>query len=337
MNQRTRYFLIGSGLVVVVGLCTGLVASYSGQLPGLANAGPAELTYLPADSSAVAFADVRDIMDSEFRERLRQFIPTGDQKDRLLEETGIDIERDIDTVVAGLGAGGGMHAAPVVILRGRFDAARIEGLATQHGGQVEEYGGVRLVRFEGRPEQDAETNDSDATPESAEPMPRPRPGLAFLDHDLLAIGDIQAIERAIDAATRAPDITSDSALMAQVSEIERSGNAWLVGRFDEMASAPHLPDELRAQLPAIQWLAVSADIDAGISGFVRAETVDDQAAEDLRAIVNGALAAARLAGGQDARFGAMLQSLQSTGSGRTVQLSFQLGPELIDLMGQHTD
>src|SRR3970040_1914348 len=102
MNQKTRYFLIGSGLVVVVGLCTGLVASYSGQLPGLANAGPAELTYLPSDSSAIAFADVSGIMNSEFREKLRQFIPTGAEKDRLLAETGIDIERDIDTVVAGL-------------------------------------------------------------------------------------------------------------------------------------------------------------------------------------------------------------------------------------------
>jgi hypothetical protein len=123
--------------------------------------------------------------------------------------------------------------------------------------------------------------------------------------------------------------------MEQVAGLERTGNAWMVGRFDSMANAPHMPEHVRAQLPAIEWLSVSADVESGISGFVRAETIDDKAAEDLRAVVSGALAAARLAGGQDPRFGAMLQSLQSTGSGRTVQLSFSLGPEIIDLMGHH--
>jgi hypothetical protein len=95
-----------------------------------------------------------------------------------------------------------------------------------------------------------------------------------------------------------------------------------------------MPEHVRTQLPAIEWLSVSADIDQGIGGFIRAQTADEQAAEDLRAIVNGALAAARLAGGQDQTFAAMLQSLQSTGTGRTVQLSFQLGPEIIDLIGR---
>ena len=46
MASRTRYFLIGSALVVVVGLCTGLVAYYSGALPGRTTA-MAEFDYLP--------------------------------------------------------------------------------------------------------------------------------------------------------------------------------------------------------------------------------------------------------------------------------------------------
>jgi hypothetical protein len=326
MNQKTRYFLIGSGLVVVVGLCTGLVASYSSQLPGLGSSvGPSELTYLPSDSSAIAFADVNAIMNSQFRERLRQFVPTGTERDRLLAETGIDIERDIDTVVAGLGAGGGMDAAPVIILRGRFDAARIEALATQHGGTAQEYQGTRMVRF----------GQSDQTPaDEMDHSPMSRGGVAFLETGLLAIGEVPALERAIDAATREPDVTGNAALMDQVADIQRTGNAWIVGRFEHLANAPHMPEHVRTQLPAIEWLSVSADIDQGIGGFIRAQTADEQAAEDLRAIVNGALAAARLAGGQDQKFAAMLQSLQSTGTGRTVQLSFQLGPEIIDLIGR---
>jgi len=59
MSSRTRYFLIGSSLVVVVGLCTGLVAYYNGSAPGSSTARLPELAYLPADASAVAYADVR--------------------------------------------------------------------------------------------------------------------------------------------------------------------------------------------------------------------------------------------------------------------------------------
>jgi len=44
-------------------------------------------------------------MDSQFRQKLHEVMPTGAEKDRLFAETGIDIERDIDTVVAGLTGG----------------------------------------------------------------------------------------------------------------------------------------------------------------------------------------------------------------------------------------
>jgi hypothetical protein len=319
MNRRTRYFLIGSGLVVVVGLCTGLVASYSGQLPGAGSApGPAELMFLPPDSSAIAFADVDGIMNSAFRQKLRQILPAGAEKDRLLAETGIDIERDIDLVVASLGTGSGAPGPGVVILRGRFDPARIEALATQHGGTVQEYQGRRLVVG---PERDAGGAGYRT------------PGVAFLDGSRLAIGDLDALRAAIDAAGASPDVTGNAELMDLVEQIERTGNAWIVGRFDGIASAPQLPEPVKAQMDGIEWFAVSAQVAEGISGFVRAETLDQQAAEDLRAVINGALAAARMATGQDPRVGAVIQSLQSTGTGTTVQLSFQVGPEIVDLMG----
>ena len=71
MTHRTRSFLFGSGLIVVVGLCTGLVAFYNGNLPLGRSSRLAEFSYIPSDATAVAYADVRHIMDSEFRQRLR--------------------------------------------------------------------------------------------------------------------------------------------------------------------------------------------------------------------------------------------------------------------------
>ena len=56
MTQRTRYFMFGSALVILVSLCTGLVAYYSGNLPLRASSvGPAELAYVSSDATAVAY------------------------------------------------------------------------------------------------------------------------------------------------------------------------------------------------------------------------------------------------------------------------------------------
>ena len=53
MTQRTRYFLLGSSMVIIVGLATGLVAMYGGNLPMRASTvGPAELAYMPGGTTA---------------------------------------------------------------------------------------------------------------------------------------------------------------------------------------------------------------------------------------------------------------------------------------------
>src|SRR5256885_15924670 len=101
MTKRTRYFMFGAGLVLLMAVGTGLVAFYNGGLPMLrSTSGPQDLAYLPSGASAVAFANVHDIMNSEFRQKIRQVLPTGEEKDKLLQDTGIDLEHDIDTVVA---------------------------------------------------------------------------------------------------------------------------------------------------------------------------------------------------------------------------------------------
>ena len=66
MTARTRYFVIASLLVLIVGLGTGVVVYYLGvpSLGLLARTGPAELRYLPRDSAVVAYANVRGVMAS---------------------------------------------------------------------------------------------------------------------------------------------------------------------------------------------------------------------------------------------------------------------------------
>ena len=102
MTKKTRYFMAGSAAVLGVGLCTGLVAFYTGGFPAVSAAPVAtELRYVPADSTVIAYADVRSIMDSDLRMRLKAAIPMHEKgQEEFMAQTGIDIERDIDYIVA---------------------------------------------------------------------------------------------------------------------------------------------------------------------------------------------------------------------------------------------
>jgi hypothetical protein len=77
MTAKTRYFVIVSLLVLGVGLGTGLVAYYVGFPAGAfaRTGGPDELQFVPRDATVVAFADVREVMASELRQKLHSAIP----------------------------------------------------------------------------------------------------------------------------------------------------------------------------------------------------------------------------------------------------------------------
>src|SRR5437870_2252272 len=142
MNARTRYLIIASFLVLAVGLGTGLVAYYV-RLPAIRqHSGPAELELIPRAAAVVAYADVREVMVSELRQKLRRAMPAQEGGRREFEDaTGIDIETDIDRVVACLDpqdAGGG-SASGLALARGRFNEARIEALMRDHGARVDAY------------------------------------------------------------------------------------------------------------------------------------------------------------------------------------------------------
>ena len=151
MTKKTRIFMTGSAAVLAGGLCTGLVAYYGAGFPALvASTGPTELSYVPADASVVAYADVKSIMHSDLRQRFKQSVPMpmGEEGQKeFYEKTGIDIENDVDYVVAAASNINvpGTHPNGVVVARGRFDIVKLEALAREHGAQVRGYKGKRLL------------------------------------------------------------------------------------------------------------------------------------------------------------------------------------------------
>ncbi|HWK12469.1 MAG TPA: hypothetical protein VNR64_20570 [Vicinamibacterales bacterium] len=333
MTKRTRYFMAGSAAIIVAGLTTGLIAFKLGG-PALfaSRSGPAELSYVPVDASVVAFANVREVMDSQLRQQLKQSLPIAahDEGQKEFEErTGIDIERDIDHVVAAFTGSGPSDHNGLVVARGRFNTTQLETLAREHGGVVEEYKGKRLVTV-------TEHRD-DRAPSSYDVRPPHAMTLAFLEPDLVGIGSEQAIKTAIDAQLSAHSITSNDEMMELVSQIDAGNNAWAVGRFDAIASHARLPQDIQNRMPAIKTFAVMAHVDGGLSGTLRAEARDDQSAENLRQVINGMLALGRMQGQNDPKVAAMMQSLQTSGTGKTVALSFAVPAELFQMLPRVRD
>lgn len=321
MTARTRYFVIASLLVLFIGLGAGLVAYYVG-LPTsafFADDGPDELRYVPRDATLVAFASVHEIMTSDLRERARRALPRlPNGQEQFRSETGINVETDIDRVVACLGpaeGGAGSGRAGLILARGRFDTVRIESLMRAHGANVGEYGGVRLIT-------------------GAESSRHPGGlSLAFIEPGLVGVGSASLVRAAIDMKNGGKSITTNDDMMKLVRSLG-AGTAWAVGRFDALASQAKLPGGLAAQLRPITWFAATAQVNGGLRGVLRAETGDEASANNLRDVARGFLALAKLQAGSRPDLQTLVQSLDIGGAGTTVALSFSLPVEMFDRLGE---
>ena len=333
MTTRTRYFVIVSLLVLGVGLSSGLVAYYVG-FPARAIGrlgGPEELQLVPRDAAVIAFANVHEIMTSELRQKLHHALPIPqDGQQELQNQTGINLETDVDRVVACARPDGGSNVAGagMVLARGRFDEVKIEALMREHGAHVEDYSGKRLIvgdANKGVYVGDLHTHAGTFA-------------LSFIEPGLAAFGSTAMIKSAVDLhragnnpQTGLQSVIGNDELMNLVRSMD-DGNAWAVGRFDALRANARLPENVASQIPAITWFAINSHINGGIRGVLRAEARDEEAANNLRDVVRGFLALARMQSGSKPQLQTMMQSLELGGTGKTVSLSFTVPAEVFDLI-----
>ncbi len=325
MSKLTRYFLFGSVAILIIGLSIGVVAYYNGGLKAIASSGPSQLRFVPADAAVVAYADVRQIMSSNFRQRVKQL--EGDKHEagqqEFRDQTGIDIEHDIDSVIAYMttDATQASHAG-VVIAEGRFDQARISNFVKQKGGTVGEYAGKPFMTF--------------SKPDKSESVG----ALAFLGGNQVAIGSNDAVQRTLDVAMNkgtSPDVTHNEKMMGMIGDVDR-GTAWVVGRFDALSNKAHLPPQVASQIPPISWFSASTDIDGGIKGQLSVEASDQQAAANLKSVVEGLKGLAGLqarSSNVPTQLQQMLNSLQLEQGGpdnNRLTLRFSLPADVLDAL-----
>lgn len=319
MSNKTRYFVAISGAILAIGLGTGIVASYMGLPVSVFSsaAGPEELQYVPANAAVVAYANVRDVMNSDFRKRFKEVEPSTEQKNEFEEKTGLNFEEDIDSVVAAVMPKDDLAKHPagsfLILGRGRYQAARLEALALEHGAQVGEYQGKRLITH-------PDTTDGGYTL-----------AVGFVEADLVAFGSVETVKAAIDAGRENRNVVSNNEMMKLVNELDNP-NAWAVGRFDAIASRAGLPSELQSQMPSITWFSAAGHVNGGVSGAFKAETKDEASAQNLRDVLRGFLALAKMQAANKPGMQELADSLVLSGEGTSVALEFKIPSEVLDVL-----
>jgi hypothetical protein len=323
MLKRTRIFLIGSVAFVVLGLTVGLVAYYGG-LSGIAftrTAGPDELQYIPSDAAVVAYADVQAVMQSNFRQKIKALEPADSEKGQqeLRDALGIDIEHDITHVVACMLSG---QTAPgksgLVVAAGQFNQPKIEAFVREKGGTATAYKGISVWTH---PEATDAANPAHVTP-----------AFAFLRPGIVAMGSIEAVQRAIDLSMQGGQSIADNRdMMSQIAKLD-SGNVWAVGRWDALADTAHLPQEVATKMPAITWFAASGSVDGGVSGTLRVVARDQEAADNLRQVAMGFMALARMQVDSKPELKGLLNAIQLGGQDTDVTMSFSLPSDIFDAL-----
>jgi hypothetical protein len=317
MNKRTRVFVLVASAVLLIGIGTAGVASWVGlgNLGILAQGGTPELAYIPPDAKLLAFVDVRHVMDSELRHKLQPNLSTSPQSSKLVEEFGINLETDIDTVVAAVfdTNADAKGEAPLVIARGRFNASQIEAAVRSRGGSAQDYRGSRLVTASGD-----------------------QMAVALVSSGLVALGAPAAVRFALDTqAAGGSNITDNDQVMRLVHKVDNAPT-WTVAQFDVLQDHANLPANVASQLPSITWFAAGGQIDAGVKATIHAEARDEKAAQHLREVIKGFVALVRMQVGQQPEFADLVNSVELSGEGTTVSLGFSVPAEMIDRLGAST-
>jgi hypothetical protein len=329
MTKRTKYFVTGSVGFLALGLTVGL-AAYFGGVPGFAEpAGPSELSYVPSDAAVVAYANVKDLMASQFRQQMKGLEPSSQEQGQaeLKDAVGIDVERDIDYVVACMLASPTATATTAkngyVLAHGTFDRPRIEAFVREKGGIERPYKGRTMFVHptgEAQPAPDGTVDEM---------------GITFVDANVVALGTPAALEKVIDLQLGSASTVRDNGDLMKLIEGVDSGNAWVVGRFDVISKQAHLPAEVQGQLPQLTWFSATGHVNGGVSGTVTAEARDEAAAQNLRQVILGFIALAKMQAGSNPQLSAVAQSVTvNADPGTTVSVSFSVPASVLDLMAK---
>jgi hypothetical protein len=280
-----------------------LLTAFSGVLPA---ADPTLLNLVMPDAKVLAGVNVQQAKGTQFGQYILNELQTHDADlQKLVTLTGFDPRRDVsELLVASDGVPGGKTG--LALAKGSFDVAKITAAATLSGVTSEAYGGVTILE---------------------EPKNK-LAGIAFLDANTVAAGDIASVKGAIDRYQLKGSQSLPGAVTTQVSQWSTQ-DAWGITTVPPASLAP--PAKTGAQNNPMANVAQNVQSAGGgvkfgasvvFTGNAQCDTA--QNATTLGDMVKLLINMAQMQAGQDATAAALIKSVTVNAAGNTVTVSASL-------------
>lgn len=292
------------------------------------------LEMMPADASAVVFADLAELRSAPFVAQLFAWAPQPEPDEdyaKFLSETGFHYERDLDRLAIAF-QGAGQGSSFFAVADGRFNRQKISALANKPGA-VEKRGGHEIF----------------AIPEGSDAK---KIYLTFLSNDRIALTDRTDLSQNLGGSEK----RSDDRTVEWRSRFERLGGSPVFavicqdaspgGALTERAPGGFSSPQLSKALDRLQWITLAGKPEHDrLHVVVEGESASQDTANQLADLLNGVLALAE-AGLNDAKTRqqldpslreAYLALLKSTdvskidrGDMKSVRIAFEITPAFLE-------
>ena len=321
MNRSRRLILTAAAVSIL-----GIGVAFSTRLTGTARAAigpvPPEALALPADSSVVMGFDVKALTGSQFYAKFGGEGEPG-RVNALAEierKTGLNPERDIDTVVVAIRTnatqpqsdGVRKHGPEnaLVFVTGRFDAARLEASIPDAGKATKERrDGVTIYR--------------EATGKS-------NGAVALLDAGILVAGDSASVETFLANRSTGHGIRDSAQLVSQLESIEPGSTFWAVGGASVLSRVTSEVGGPAANLPAVKQVVAYGHLDPEVGMTATAEAADAKSATKIADVLRGFSAMLSLQSGQRAELAQIADSISVATEDDKVHVKATITHELIE-------
>lgn len=285
---------------------------------------------LPDDSSVVVTIDVRQILDSALVKKhglapAEKALKNNADLEKILSAAGFDPLKHLTTVTLALESDLAANKG-LVILRGKFDSARIAARAEEMAKKedrlkVETVAGQTVYVMKGGPD---------------------GPGyLAVLDNDTaIATSDKNSLQEALEkqAGKRKPTLKKE--FKQQIEGIEVGRSVWVVASGAALRKNPFAADDkVKEVLERIDFVMVTVSISDGVTVKSTVTATNDDAAKALQKDIQGGLESAKgvIAVVSDNRpelapVGELLDTLRLKAEGTSLRLQLEASAELIQKM-----
>lgn len=283
---------VAISILVLLGLACGgsVVAVYTDySVRASALSLPDALNNIPSNYQFVFGLNVANLARSTVYSKLQRNGAFLGDFASITERTGLDFMRDIRYVV---GAGRSNPNSPnegVAIAVGKFNKEAITSYIRSKSSLVEkEYGGASILMI---PDQKSDEIKS---------------GIAFLDEQEIALGDLQSLKAVLDTRGKAgKSILSNTALASLIEDVSSESTLWFAGDSSGvLTSVPAMPGlpfgngtMAIPNLPSIRNFSGRINITDAVAGKITATALDAAAAAKLADAMKGLIALAQLTGG----------------------------------------